>query len=160
MEVFLKGIRRISIIFYTIAGGSLTFLMAITILDVILRYFRRPIPGTYELVGFAGAFVVGFAIPFTSWIRGHVYVDFIIMRLPRRIRNAFNIATRFMVIILFFFMGWNLMKFAIDLSRSGEVSVTLQLPFYPFTFAVGICCLLQCLVMLSDIIKIIKGIYE
>ena len=28
-------------------------------------------------------------------------------------------------------MGWNLFKYALDLQKSGEVSLTLQMPFYP-----------------------------
>lgn len=160
MDVFLKRVKKFSLMAYAIAGASLTFLMSITILDVILRYFRRPIPGTYELVGFAGAVVVGFALPFTSWVRGHVYVDFLLLRFPGRLREAFHILTRSIVFFLFSLMGWNLIKFAVDLRRSGEVSLTLQVPFYPVPFALGLCCFLQCLVMVCDIVKVVRGEYE
>jgi TRAP-type C4-dicarboxylate transport system permease small subunit len=160
MEGFLDKIKGISVFLNIIAGISLTFLMLVTVLDVILRSFRTPIVGTYELVMFAGAVVIGFALPLTSWVRGHIFVDFFILRFSKTGRNIFNLTTRSLVTILFFLMGWNLIKFGIDLQKSGEVSLTLQMPFYPVAYGIGMCCFVQCLVMLCDILKILGGKYE
>ncbi|NWG03470.1 MAG: TRAP transporter small permease [Syntrophaceae bacterium] len=160
MEGFLKMVNGISRYFNIIAGMSLTFLMLLTILDVILRGFRSPVPGTYEVVAFAGAVVIGFSMPMTSWLRAHIFVDFFILRFSKKVRDVFNIATRCVVIILFFLIGWNMFKYAMDLQKSGEVSLTLQMPFYPVAYGVGVCCFIQCLVMVCDIVKIFGGEYE
>jgi hypothetical protein len=61
---------------------------------------------------------------------------------------------------LFLSVGWNLIKMGMDLHRSGEVSPTLQMPFYPIVYAVGFCCFIQFLVLLSDVLKIFEGQYE
>jgi TRAP-type C4-dicarboxylate transport system permease small subunit len=160
MKGFLDKINGVSRFLNVIAGVSLTFLMLLTVMDVILRSLKRPIVGTYELVAFAGAVVIGFSVPLTSWVRGHIYVDFFILRFSQKVRNIFNIATRCVVIVLFFLIGWNLMKYAMDLQKSGEVSLTLQMPFYPVAYGVGICCFVQCLVLICDIIKISGGEYD
>jgi TRAP-type C4-dicarboxylate transport system permease small subunit len=160
MEGFLDKIKGISQFLNIIAGISLTFLMLVTVLDVILRFFRTPVVGTYELVMFAGAVVIGFALPLTSWMRGHIFVDFFILRFSRTVRNIFNLTTRCLVVVLFFLIGWNLIKFGIDLQKSGEVSLTLQMPFYPVAYGLGVCCFVQCLVMMCDILKILGGKYE
>ena len=160
MKGFLSFIRWISRFLNVIAGVSLTFLMLLTISDVILRFLKVPIPGTYELVGYSGAVAIGFSLPFTSWMRAHIFVDFFTMKFSKRTRNIFNIATRCIVIILFFLIGWNLIKYAMDLHKSGEVSLTLQVPFYYVAYGIGICCFIQCLVMLCDILKIFGGEYE
>ncbi|MBS3920808.1 MAG: TRAP transporter small permease [Deltaproteobacteria bacterium] len=160
MRGFLNGTRAFSRFLNIIAGISLTFLMLLTVMDVILRGLRSPIVGTYELVAFAGAVVIGFAIPYTSWLRAHIFVDFFILKFSQRVRNIFNISTRTVVIVLFFLVGWNMIKFGIDLQRSGEVSLTLQMPFYPVAYGVGFCCFVQCLVMVCDIVKIAGGEYE
>jgi TRAP-type C4-dicarboxylate transport system permease small subunit len=160
MEGFLSKVNGLSRLLNLIAGISLSFLMLLTIADVILRYFRRPIVGTYELVAFSGAVVIGFSVPLTSWVRGHVYVDFLILRFSQKTRNIFNILTRCLVIWLFLMIGWNLIKYGMDLYKSGEVSVTLQMPFYPVAYGLGICCFIQCLVLLCDILKILGGKYE
>ena len=160
MKGFLDKINGVSRFLNVIAGVSLTFLMLLTVMDVILRSLKRPIVGTYELVAFSGAVVIGFSVPLTSWVRGHIYVDFFILRFSQKVRNVFNIATRCMVIILFFLISWNLIKYGMDLQKSGEVSLTLQMPFYPVAYAVGVCCFVQCLVLICDIVKIFGGEYE
>jgi TRAP-type C4-dicarboxylate transport system permease small subunit len=160
MDGFLSKVRGISSFINVIAGVALTFLMLLTIGDVILRLFRRPIVGTYELVAFSGALVIGLSIPLTSWMRGHIFVDFFVIKFSRRVQNVFNIVTRCMVMGLFFLIGWNMVKYATDLWKSGEVSLTLQMPFYPVAYAVAVSCFVQCLVMICDIVKIAGGKYE
>jgi TRAP-type C4-dicarboxylate transport system permease small subunit len=160
MEGFLKTINGISRFLNIIAGISLTFLMLLTITDVILRGFKSPVPGTFEVVAFAGAVVIGFSLPLTSWLRGHIFVDFFILKFSQKGRDIFNIATRCVVIILFFLIGWNLIKYGMDLQKSGEVSLTLQMPFYPVAYGVGVCCFVQCLVLVCDIMKIFGGKYD
>ena len=111
-------------------------------------------------MAFAGAVVIGFTMPQTALSRGHIYVDFLIAKFSQRVRNAYNITTRCVVFILFFLTGWNLFKYGWDLQRSGEVSPTLQMPFYPVAYGVGICCFVQCLVMICDLMKIHGGRYD
>lgn len=160
MEGFLKTINGISRFLNIIAGISLIFLMLLTITDVILRGFKSPVPGTFEMVAFAGAVVIGFSLPLTSWLRGHIFVDFFILKFSQKGRDIFNIATRCVVIMLFFLIGWNLIKYGMDLQKSGEVSLTLQMPFYPVAYGVGVCCFVQCLVLVCDIVKIFGGKYD
>ena len=160
MNGFLNKVKGLSRVLNAIAGISLTFLMLLTVMDVILRALKRPIVGTYELVAFSGAIVIGFAVPLTSWLRGHIFVDFFILRFSQKVRNIFNITTRCLVIVLFFLIGWNLIKYGMDLQKSGEVSLTLQVPFYPVAYGVAVCCFVQCLVLICNVVKIFGGEYE
>ena len=160
MERLLSSIRQLCGLINIVAGIAITFIMALTVMDVILRSFRRPILGTYELVAFSGAVVVGFAIPLTSWMRGHIYVDSFVGKLPKTGRVICNLITRCMGIGLFFLIGWNLIKVGMDLQTSGEVSLTLQLPFYPVAYGVAVACFVECLVLLADMVKIFRGEYE
>jgi TRAP-type C4-dicarboxylate transport system permease small subunit len=160
MNGFMKTVAGISRFLNLIAGTSLIFLMLLTIVDVVLRGFNMPLLGTYELVAFSGAVVIGFSMPQTALLRAHIYVDFLIASFSRRVRNLFNITTRSLVMLILFFAGWNLFKFGWDLQKSGEVSPTLQMPFYPVAYGVGICCFVQCLVIICDFIKIHGGTYD
>jgi TRAP-type C4-dicarboxylate transport system permease small subunit len=160
MDRISKTIQGISKVLNTIAGISLTFIMLITIVDVILRSFRRPVTGTYEMVAFSGAVVIGFAVPLTTLVKGHVLVDFFVFKFSKPIRNFFHITTRCMGLFLFSLLGWNLVKMGMDLHRTGEVSLTLQIPFYPIAFGLGFACLIQCLVLIAHILQIIGGRYE
>jgi len=160
MKGFLNQVFTLSRFLNIIAGITLTFMMLLTVSDVILRFMRKPIVGTYELVAFSGAVVIGFALPYTSWLRGHIFVDFFVCQFPKTIRNMFHIATRFLAIGLFLMIGWNLFLYGKDLYKSGEISLTLEMPFYPVAYGVGICCFIQCLVLFCDILKIFEGKYE
>jgi TRAP-type C4-dicarboxylate transport system permease small subunit len=160
MTGFLQMVFRLCQGVNALAGVTLSLIMGITVTDVILRSLGRPIVGTFELVAFLGAVTIGFSIPFTSWVRGHIYVDFFILKLPSKARNAVHLATRGMGLWLFFLIGWNLIKMGADLSRSGEVSPTLQMPFYPVVYGVGVACFLQVLVLFGDIVKVLRGQYE
>ena len=157
MEGFLSKIEGLSRLLNIIAGITLTFMMCLTVTDIVLRFLGRPVIGTYEMVALSGAVVIGFSVPFTSWIRGHVCVDFLILSFSHKLRNAFNIFTRVLGIWLFLMVGWNLFKYGMDLYKAGEVSPTLQMPFYPVAYGIGVCCFIQCLVLLCNILKILRG---
>ena len=160
MKGYLNTIKGVCTFLNVIAGISLTFLMLLTIADVAFRFFKMPIPGTYELVAYSGAIVIVFSLPLTSWFRGHIFVDFLVLRFSKKVQNIFNLTTRCVVLALFLLIGWNLMKYGVDLFKSGEVTPTLRLPFYPIAYGVGVCCFMECLVMVGDICKILGGEYE
>lgn len=160
MEAYLSFIERVSRWMSAIAGAALVFMMFLTCADVGLRIFDRPIVGTYEIVGLCGAVTIGFGVPYTSWLRGHIFVDFFIQRFSRSVQNIFNAVTRVIGIIIFIMIGCNLFIFAHNLYKSGEVTLTRQLPFYPIAYGLGICCFIECLVLIGDIIKIAGGKYE
>jgi len=152
--------EKLSKLMNVIAYAALTFIMLLTVADVVLRFFGHPIVGTFEIVGMGGAVAIGFGIPLTSWLRAHIYVDFVIQKFPKSGMNAMNILTRVIGIALFILIGYNLLIYATDLYKSGEVSLTRQIPFYPIAYGMGVCCFIQCLVLFTDIIKVIGGKYE
>jgi TRAP-type C4-dicarboxylate transport system permease small subunit len=160
MAGFLSFTVKISKLMNVIAYIALTFVMLLTVTDVILRMFRHPIIGTFEIVQLAGAVVIAFGIPLTSWSRGMIYVDFFINRFPGRVKDTMNILTRVIGITIFIFIGYNLFAFATDLFRSGEVTPTVQLPFYPIVYGIGASCFVEALVLIADIIKVVGGKYE
>ncbi|NLT21535.1 MAG: TRAP transporter small permease [Syntrophorhabdus sp.] len=144
-----------------IAGAALTAIMLLTVCDVFLRYFfDRPIIGTFEMVGFGGAIAIGFSIPITSWMRGHIFVDFFVQKFNKVGQGIVNVITRLGGIALFYLIGYNLLKYGHDLYVSGEVSLTRQIPFYPIAYGMAICCFIQCLVLICDLFKIFGGQYE
>jgi TRAP-type C4-dicarboxylate transport system permease small subunit len=161
MQGGFKGvIFGLSRVMEVVAGVFLVFMMLLTTFDVILRIFSRPIIGTYEMVALSGGIVIGFSVPITSWVRGQIFVDFFYQKFTRKTQDIFNYATRLMSIVLFLFTAWNLLKMATDMYRSGEVSLTLQLPFYPVAYGIGFAFFVQIFVLIVDMMKIAGGEYE
>ena len=159
-SVFLNSVGRLSRFINVIAGIAITFIMLLTVLDVILRSFRRPIVGTYELVAFSGAVVIGFAIPLTSWMRGHIYVDFFTGKLPKTARSVFNVITRCLGIGLFFLIGWNLIKVGMDLQQIRGGLADPAAAVLPRRLRRGRLLLRPVPGAARDIVKIFRGEYE
>ena len=143
-----------------IGAVTLTFMMLLTVADVLLRSIARPILGTYEVASILLAVVIGFSIPKVSLDNGHVYMEFLIERLSKRNKALMFTFTRILCIALFFLIGYNLFSIANEFRVSGEVSPTIQLPFYPAAYGVGVCCFLECFVFVFDILKIWKIRHE
>ena len=160
MERLFQFVSRVNRVVEIITKCSLAFIVLITVADVILRSFRRPIVGTYELVAFSGAVAMGFSIPLTSWGKKQIQVDFIIMKFSQMARRIIKIVTKSLGIGLFLMIGWSVIVLGNELRKAGEVSFTLELPFYVVAYGIGICCLLQCLVLLCDIMSIFGGKHE
>ncbi len=160
MKRFLDAVRATGSALGAVAAAALAFLMLLTVADVVLRIFGRPIVGTYELVAVSGAVAIGLSLPMTSWARGHIYVDSFVARLPRVPRAVLSVVTRLLVLGLFLLIGANLLKYGLALRTAGEVTPTLRVPFYPVVIGVGVSCLVQCVVMVADIVKVLRGDHE
>jgi TRAP-type C4-dicarboxylate transport system permease small subunit len=158
MEGLNRTIHRVAMVMDALGGVVLTLMMLITVTDVILRFFGRPITGTYELVFLGGAVVVGCAIPMTSWEGAHVNVDLLLERFSGVPRKVIVIFTRVCGIVFFFLLGWNLFAQGLDLFDKHEVSLTLHVPYYPVAYILGICAFVECLVLLSGLITTIQGV--
>jgi TRAP-type C4-dicarboxylate transport system permease small subunit len=153
-------LRFISNLLNSIAGIAVTFMMLLTVADVLLRAGGHPIIGTFEVVALSLALVIGFGIPQVSLDKGHVYMDFLLEKLSERGKNVMNTFTRVLCLILFAFMGFNLFNVGARFHASGEVSATIKIPFYPVAYAVAVCCLLECCVFILDIVRIWRSEYE
>ncbi|MBA4417110.1 MAG: TRAP transporter small permease [Syntrophus sp. (in: bacteria)] len=157
MRLFETSVLRLSKIMEVVGGTVLTLMMLITVTDVVLRFFKKPITGTYELVFLGGAVVIGCAIPVTSWEGGHVCVDFLLEHASGMAKKCVMAFTKLLGIGFFFFLGWNLLILGQELLKSGEVSLTLHVPYYPVAFILAICAFIECLVLASLIVKILRG---
>jgi TRAP-type C4-dicarboxylate transport system permease small subunit len=153
-------LRFISRLLNFIAGIALTFMMFLTVADVLLRAGGRPIIGTYEIVALLLALVIGFGIPQVSLDRGHVYMEFLLEKLSKRGRKVMHIFTRVLCLIMFAFIGYNLLSVGAAYKASGEVTATIKLPFYPVVYGVAVCCFLECCVFIFDMMRIWGDQYE
>jgi len=155
MERLLGTVLRVSKVLNGIAGGAATLMIGITVVDVFLRSVGHPVVGAYEVIGLiCGPIVVGFAVPLTSWDRGHVSMDVLLPWLRKKGRNLLKVMTRMICIVLFAFIGYNLFWIGNEFRFSGEVSQTLHIPFYWVTYAVGLCCFIECMVFICEILRI------
>ena len=157
MKRLMTVVYKLDLSFQVIAGIVLAFMMVVTLADVIMRAFGRPIVGGMELICFSGAVVVGFALPYSSWKKAHIFVDFLMEKLSPGSRTVVQICTRAIGVLLFLFIGYNFILYGLDLMKTGEVSAGFRLPYYPITFGLALSCFLETLTLFCDLLKLING---
>lgn len=157
MERAFNILFRVSSFLNWIAAVALTLMILLTVADVSMRAGGKPFIGTYEIVNILMGLVIGFGIPKVSLDRGHVSMEFLQQALSKRSRAILNTFTRVLCIVLFILIGYNLIGAGREFRLSGEVSPTMQLPFFPIAYGVGVCCFIECLVFVFDIVKTWKA---
>jgi TRAP-type C4-dicarboxylate transport system permease small subunit len=152
-----RFVARLSDKMNWLGAAVLVFMMLLTVADVIGRLFKSPIPGTFEIVGFTGAAVIAFALPYTSVEKGHIVVDILVERLPWLARVVINAVNALVSMALFGVISWQCVEFAQGMKKSNEVSLTLQMPVYPFVYGIAAGCALLSLVLFIEFIRQLKG---
>jgi TRAP-type C4-dicarboxylate transport system permease small subunit len=142
--------------FNYVACLAVVVMMLLSCADVALRLFGAPIPGAYELVGFLGAVIVSFALAYTSIQRGHVAVELIFEKLPPRAQCFVEAGGNLIGAVLFALIAWQSLTYGTDLRHSGEVSLTLQMPVYPFVYGIALGSGMLALVLLIDFIRSLR----
>ena len=167
MDTQERVYKGFSEILYWVAGIAIVSMMLLTCVDVALRFcvtiyhkyrweilgFFHPIPGTYELVYFMGSVAVAFALAHTSGQKGHVAVSIVVDSLPKRAQAIIGTITSSFGLILFVLLSWQSVVYARHLKAIGEVSLTLQLPIYPFIYGVAFSAAAVCLVLFVEVSK-------
>ncbi len=142
--------------FNILACAAVVVMMLLSTADVILRLFGKPIPGTYELVGFLGTVVVSFALASTSMEKGHIAVEILMEKLSQRAQMTIEAFCNLIGALLFAAIAWQAVVYGLDIKASGEVSLTLQMPSYPFIFGIAAGCALLAGLLVADFTKSLR----
>jgi len=92
-------------------------------------------------------------LAYTTARKGHIAVEFLVQRLSKKIQRVIDAVNQLLGLILFVILSWQSALYAMDLKESGEVSMTVQMPIYPFVFGIAIGCALVSLVLALDFYK-------
>ena len=128
-------------------------MMLLVVGNILLRVVWRPIFGTYDIVGFIGAILVAFAIAYCAVQRGHIAVELVVTRFPKRVQGIIGSITGIFSLGIFGLITWQCLVLANDMWRLGELSMSAHMPFYPYIYGVAFGCALLCLVILVDLGK-------
>lgn len=138
----------------TLTGG--VFLLAMIILtcaNIFIRQIADPIPGVFELMGFAGAVVSAFALGYTQFTNGHISVDILVNAYPKPLKKMASILNHGVCCVFFSILGWYMIEKALTLKNTGELSETLRIIYYPFILAVALGFFILALALLTDFLK-------
>ncbi len=159
MASFERFVVKISKWSDRISQMAVMAMMLVSIANILARVFGRPIYGTFDYVSFFSVIVVALALANCAVHRGHISVELIVARLPRRIQGIIGCFTNILSLGLFATVIWQCMVFAERMTRTRQVTMTALLPFYPFIYLIAFGCFLLCLVILVELIKSVnKGV--
>jgi TRAP-type C4-dicarboxylate transport system permease small subunit len=129
---------------------AFVFMMLLTTVDVIgAKIFLAPVPGALDLMDLAQLTGMSFALGASYYANRHVEVEFFVPLMPRFLQHLSACLVRFLMVVLFIVMTWQLFGYAQDLKAYGEVSPTVRIPLYPFAYGAAVAFIPACLVSLA-----------
>ena len=140
-----------------VGGLFLLAMITITGANIVLRLFGLPLRGTFELMGYFGAVVTAFALGYTQIKRVHIAVDIVVLRFSKKTQKILHAVNHLVCMVFFIIATWQVSKYATTLWETGEVTETLQIVYYPFTYAVALGCLILAFTFFVDFLKSIFG---
>ncbi|MGD8845956.1 MAG: TRAP transporter small permease [Desulfobacteraceae bacterium] len=143
-----------------IAGVALVAMMALVFGNVVCRAIWKPIMGTYEVTAFLAAMTISFALAHCAVNKGHIALTLFVDRLSPRVRAFFDTIVSILGALLYFILAWEVAKYAIHMRDIGEVSLTMEIPFYPFILGVAFGLLMLALVSLIDLFKSLVRLFN
>jgi TRAP-type C4-dicarboxylate transport system permease small subunit len=153
MEQLEKISRFLNQVLICIGGFVLVAMVLLTCANIFLRLVWTPVRGTFELMGFFSALVTAFALGYTQIHRGHIGIDIVANQFSAKIQRILSGINYAICMIFFAIAGWQIARWATVLRTTGEVTETLRIIFYPFTYAVALGCLILALVLLVDLLR-------
>ncbi len=136
-----------------IGGVFLVAMVVLTCANIFSRIIWIPIRGTFELMGYFGAIVTAFALGYTQLQKGHIAVDVLINTFSNKTKRVLQVINTIICTVFFGVVAWQIGVKATTLMETGEITETLRIIYYPFTFAVAFGCLVLALVLLIDLLK-------
>jgi TRAP-type C4-dicarboxylate transport system permease small subunit len=158
MKLFENTIVRISRYLDYLAGLILAFTAVLVVANILGRVLlKRPILGTYEMVGFLTAAVVGLALARCAIENSHIAITFVTDKLPVRIRKIIAVVIDLPAMIFLLFAAYNIFAYGSRMAASGVVSSTTQLAFHPFIYLVAIGFFMLAMTVLLKLVKHLAG---
>ncbi|MFH1156414.1 MAG: TRAP transporter small permease [Pseudomonadota bacterium] len=155
MNSLLKITRFINLLLLWIGGICLGGMILLTCANIVMRQIWVPIPGTFEIMGYAGAIAAAFALGFAQTSRSHISVDVLVNTYPRSLKRFMTLVNSGVCCLFFAIAAWYLVQKALTLKNAGELSETLRIIYYPVTVAVALGCLSLALTLLTDFLKVV-----
>ena len=155
MKVLNKLCDMLTRVLLWMGSFFLVTLIVLTCANIFFRLVWIPVKGTFELMGFFGALVTAFALSYTQMRRGHIAVDILINTFTKNTRKVVDIVNHTICCLFFCIAAWQIALKAGTLLNTGEVTETLRIIYYPFTYGVAFGCAALSLILFQDLVKTI-----
>ena len=152
--VELKKKRSLSTYLSYIGNIALAVMMLLTTADVIGRYFfNAPVLGAYEITEYLMLIMVFSFLALAQSSKVHISVDIVFNRLPARLRPVLERFNHLICLLMMILVSWMSIQRIWELRKTGEQSLLLKIPDYPFAIFLVIGCLAFCIEFFKDVFR-------
>ncbi len=131
-------------------------MMLLTCADVVLRYFRYPIKGTYDIIGILGGVLIALPLSYSHVMGRQVAVESIFSKSGQTVQIITKGIVGLLSVGMVGLIAWRSFFLGNDLWRTGRVSDTIAIPVFPFLYVLTFGCAVYFLVLLIDFFKLFK----
>lgn len=154
-----KGIFSASRVSAIVAAGFLVLLVLLTVADVFLRRFlNAPVAGSFELSRLILGIIVFFTLAYCAVQGGHVVVDVLVSRFPRRAQSSVGLIIHLFSVVIMGLISWQLFLHAVKLKDAGEVTAIWEIWIYPFVFLAALGSTLLTIVFLIQLLQAVSEV--
>jgi len=145
-----RGIRAANYYLYLAGGLCIVFIVLITLVDVIGRYFGKSVNDALEYRMLALACMVFLTWAHTQAEKGHISVDLLTRYFSRRVRAILGLCFSFLGLFLMSLFVWQGFRFFLIAQAIKEHIELSTFPVYPFKFLIFIGALGFCFQFLLE----------
>lgn len=145
-------------LFQFVAMFFLLFMMFITVVDVIGRYFSSPLKGAFEMTNFSLALIVFLGLAYAEKKKEHITVDFLVMKFPKPIQFIIELLWQLVMFIVLNLLAWHMFQYA--LRNLGSASAELKLPISVIFITASAGVFLYALMALVGMLKVIQKVVQ
>jgi TRAP-type C4-dicarboxylate transport system permease small subunit len=146
--------RRLSEWCEWIGLGGLLLMMVTTCVDVVgAKVFNLPVLGAIDIVMLCQIVAISFAASMTLLAGRHIQVEFFYDILPRRAQAVISSIVFLLGLGIFIVIIWRLFMLGYSFQNSGEYSMTIYIPYYPFAYGMAFAFIPICLIFLVEFLK-------
>ncbi len=148
-RLYEQALRIVVYALAILSGLSVMAIMIVTCADVILRlpWIGHPLTSAYDVVKIGGAISLAAALPYTTAVKGHVAISFLLIKLGPLGKRLLGALIALMSMALFAFFAWRSVSYGLYFLEVGQVSQTSEIPIFWVPCVVGVCCAVVVLVI-------------
>lgn len=140
-----------------IAALAMVCLALFICVNIVSRFFGKPISGVGEISGWLGAISMAFALGYTQVDKGHVDLDLFLNQFPKPFRAFVHGLMLFGSMIFYAVISYRLFMYANANRAAGTLSETLAVIYYPYVYLVAVGFAGLFLALLSDTLNLWFG---
>ncbi|MGI6214673.1 MAG: TRAP transporter small permease [Christensenellales bacterium] len=134
-KTLIKATKKTADYLGYVSGLFIIVNMALIVYSVCARiFFKAPIPGLTDLVGFASGISAFFAFAYTQKEKGFISVDLAGEFFPKKLQLILHVLFSIVEIILFALVTYRFFIYGISTFENNNVTWVMYLPYYPVAF--------------------------